>query len=737
MTADLIYTSNDPDKIPGVLWVSDPQLRDMQFPDPEYLIVGELPCGYTLVMGAPKTGKTALVLPIGQKLVRAGYRVLYLLLDDSLRRIRSRSMMADPPSPTFQPLDGLWYVSGWNPAGAQQAFLQLRAWLTRCAEAGNGFDVVIVDTYGRFAGRKPPGVDVFGHDYSIGQMFKSMCEEHHVSVIVNHHTRKGTGNDDDWLDMMSGSAGMAAAADAIWYIVRTRGARTGLLRITGNDMEELEKPVLLGDDMVWRADHTITPGQARHSGTMRTVLDYMHAESQATAKSIAEETGASQNTVHQTLQRLASEGLVAFGNGCWELTGHQDNRLPEDTEPQIPAKRASTLASDHVGSQQPGGRAGGAESLDGDGRSPSGAQGAPHALAAAPPALPPMPEPEAPQVPAQRQPQHDAEPGEPWCDDSVAPLPSGEGAIGMMIETLKKRRLVTAFRLAPEVKTLIPDYDSMMLGWRPNQWQLFPHRKPEGRVVVFDRRAAFFSSKCWLALQTLTRTGPMDFEQVLKEKRSGVFEIAPAMWPHPNLPSPYGMRRPPQRLKVTRSFVNRLFRLAELEMMDPPQIISTLSGRGSENILTEWQNWCLAQRRECAHDPDLAALRKADQNKAIGSLRVTTEGKKPGPVDRPDWQYEIHTVHGMMMHHFGMECMLKGDPLIGIGNTDELVFLLPEGEDPETWVPAGLAPAVEASKFSRKRIGWAPGDPPRQPSVMWREAGEWFEAGGLRGDRPA
>jgi hypothetical protein len=733
MTAQ-IYTPQDPDMLPGVTWINDAQLRETAFPETQYLILGMLPCGYTVVIGAPKTGKTALALPIAQRLTLAGYRVLYLVLDDTLGRMKTRSIMALPATdPTYSPMTGLWYLNGWQPKSKDQAFTQLRSWLERWRENGKPFDLVIVDTYGRFAGRKPPGVDIFSYDYSIGTEFKALHADYGASTMLNHHTRKHNSDDVDWLDMVSGSAGMTAAADAIWYIERTRGTRSGILRITGNDMEEMERAVLLGPDMVWRGDNTVTPGQARHSGVMRAVLDYMMGESQTTAKSLAEEIGASQNNVHQCLQRLAAEGLVAFGNRVWELTGHSDNRIITEELMVIPPKASVQQQAPEIRSAQPGGSVGGASGPLGVGADVRPVE----PVAGAPAVLPPQPAPEAPTVPSQRQPHHDAEPGEPWCDDAVAPVPYGEGAIGMMIETLKKRRLVTAFRLAPEVKSLIPDYDSMMLGWRPNQWQLFPHRKPEGRVVVFDRRAAFFSSKCWLALQTLTRTGPMDFEQVLKEKRSGIFEIAPAMWPHPNLPSPYGMRRPPQRLKVTRSFVNRLFRLAELQMMDPPQIISTLSGRGSENILTEWQNWCLAQRRECAHDPDLAAIRKADQNKAIGSLRVTTEGKKPGPVDRPDWQYEIHTVHGMMMHYFGMECMLKGDPLIAIGNTDELVFLLPEGEDPETWVPAGLAPAVETSKFSRKRIGWAPGDAPRQPSVMWRDAGEWFDCGGLRGDRPA
>jgi len=705
--------------IPGTLWISDAQLREVQFPDAEYLIVGMLPCGYTCVIGAPKTGKTALALPIAQKLSRAGYRVLYLVMDDSLSRMKTRSIMASPATePGYVPMHDLWYLHGWDPQGKDRAFAQLRAWLERARDGGTPFDVVIVDTYGRFAGRKPPGVDVFSYDYSIGSEFKSLFTDFGVSTMVNHHTRKRGGDDVDWLDMVSGSAGMTAAADAIWYIERTRGARTGLLRITGNDMEELELPMVLGPNMVWSRDTSITPGQARHSGMMRAVLDYLMAESQATAKSLAEELGGSQNTVHQCLQRLSYEGLVTFGNKVWELSGHRDNRVISDPEPEIPAKplrNDSRPVADGIRSPQPGGTAGGA----GDGRGPSGAG----MTTEGPVGLPSTPEP--PAVPAPRPaPDDDA----PWCADAVAPLPSGEGAIGAMVESLKARRLMTAFRLKPEMKEVIPAYDQMMLGGSPNLWQFFPHRRPEGTVVVFDRKASFFSSKVWLSLQTLTRTGPIELEQIRKEKRAGIFEIVPSLWLHKDLPSPYGMQRPPKRLKVTRAVVNRLYSLASKDMMEPPQILSTLTGRGSENVLQPWFDWCLTQRRECAHDPELAARRKADQNNAIGALRVTTPGKALGPIDRPDWQFEIISTHYMMMHYYALQCIEMGDPLIASGNTDELVFLLPAGEDPTVWVPAGLRELVRAHKFARKAIRL---DETGEDRFFDRDARQWYEAGGL------
>jgi hypothetical protein len=746
MTAQ-IYTATDPDVLPGVTWINDVRLRETAFPETQYLILNMLPAGYTVVIGAPKTGKTALALPLAQRLVLADYRVLYLVLDDSLSRMKTRSIMALPATdPTYSPMDGLWYVNGWQPKGADQAFAQLRSWIERWRDYGQPFDLVIVDTYGRFAGKKPQGAGIFEHDYSIGSQFKALYSDYGLSTMLNHHARKRGGDDVDWLDMVSGSAGMTAAADAIWYIERTRGTRSGILRVTGNDMEESEHPVILGPDMVWRGDHTVTPGQARHSGVMRAVLDYMLGESQVTAKSLAEEVGASQNTIHQCLQRLAAEGLVAFGNKVWELTGHSDNRIVNEEMMVIPRKASTVVVlpagsvqseAPGIGSPQPGGSVGGASGSPG--------AGAPfEAVAPVPEALSSPDAPEAPTVPAQRDPRHDADPAEPWCDDAIAPLPSGEGAVGAMIETLKAARLPSGFRLTPEVKAVIPGYDQMMLGGTPNTWPHFPHRRPTGTVVAFDRKASYYSSRCWLVLKTLTRTGPMDWDQIKREKRGGIFEIAPERWQHPDLPSPYGARgRVPAKLKVSRAVLNRLQALSKEGLVEFPPIISTLSGRASENLLQPWFDWCLTQRRECAHDPEMAAMRKADQNNAIGLLRVHGEyadgtPKRPGPIDRPDWQYEIISQHYMMMNYYGHLCMAKGDPLIAIGNTDELVFLLPPGEDAATWVPEGLKPLVERNKFSRKMIGWDPAAGwTKDPTLPARDAGEWFDAGGLRGQRPA
>lgn len=669
-------------KVPGVEWVSDIELREIVFPELQWLIPDELPVGYTVILGAPKTGKTALVLPLAHRFARAGMRVLYLKMDDSLRRMRGRTIMANPKPVEVDGPYGfadLWFVDGWRPRSPQEAFGQLNWWLKGSAENGKPFHAVIVDTYGRFVGRRPPG-DVFGFDYQMGEHFKELCERHTLSILTTHHTRKGAGAEEDWLDVVSGSAGITAAADAIWYITRTRGGRDGILRIAGNDMEEIEKAVILGQDMVWRFNDTISPGQARHSGTPRAVLDFLHQETAATAGDIVEHTVAPANTVHQALQRLSAEGLITCAregkHTYWSLTATPDNQVGSDPVPDAAAATSSA-------SQDP-------------------------STAPAAGGSPELPLPALSSAPA-----------------AAEPLVAGSSAAtSKMMEVCGDSRLYAAFHLAQAVKDMMP-WDAMCLGGKSNQWLMFPSRCPEAGWLVFrfDRKAAYWQSSPWLTPNILTRQGPMTFEEIQKDKLAGVFQIATTPWKHPNLPSPYGAVEPRARELVTRPTLNRLHALHKANLMDMPNVLMSMSGKGTERMLDPWLNWCLAERRAARQDPELLALIKADQNLAIGNLRIV--GTRPdgtpkpkGPIDRPDWQYAIISQHYAMMNLYAIRSLTAGEPLVAAGNTDELVYLMP-GDTPHDWVPASLERLFEKNSIGLKGV---------EPAVGW------FERGG-RGER--
>ena len=54
---------------------------------------------------------------------------------------------------------------------------------------------------------------------------KELADEHHIAVVVAHHDRKAKA-DDDWLDAVSGTHGLAGAADTIVVLSAPAGRRT-------------------------------------------------------------------------------------------------------------------------------------------------------------------------------------------------------------------------------------------------------------------------------------------------------------------------------------------------------------------------------------------------------------------------------------------------------------------------------------------------------------------------------
>src|ERR687898_432941 len=81
-------------------------------------------------------------------------------------------------------------------------------------------------------GRERPEVQ---RDYRIGSALKTISDEHQgVTLLTNHHDRKAQA--DDLVDSVSGSHGLAGAADALIVIARPRSERAGVLKLTGRDI---------------------------------------------------------------------------------------------------------------------------------------------------------------------------------------------------------------------------------------------------------------------------------------------------------------------------------------------------------------------------------------------------------------------------------------------------------------------------------------------------------------------
>lgn len=215
-------------------------LDSQVFPPLRYAIPGIVPEGFTLLAGPPKVGKSWLLLAWALAASNGGRAlsvlnvaarpVFYLALEDGDRRLQERCRVLDPDGPIpprFQ------YMVTVQPGLCLPTMAQ---WLD---EHGQAEPLVILDTLGKVMPSANQGEDRYQRDYRIGGAIKRLADQYPGScIVVNHHTRKLAS--EDFVDTVSGTQGLAGAADTVVTLSRSRQDTTGLLRVTGRDVYEGE-----------------------------------------------------------------------------------------------------------------------------------------------------------------------------------------------------------------------------------------------------------------------------------------------------------------------------------------------------------------------------------------------------------------------------------------------------------------------------------------------------------------
>jgi hypothetical protein len=228
-------------------------LDAQEFPPLSYAVPGLIPEGSVLLVGAPKIGKSWLVLAVGLAASDGGKAlgldipkrpVLYLALEDGDRRLQDRCrrlLGTDPIPPEFQ------YLTRIEPGRAGDT---IAAWLYWHHEPP---PLIILDTLGKVLPPTQLGEDRYQRDYRVGTILKRIVDEHPgTTLLVNHHDRKAIA--EDFVDSVSGTHGLAGAADTIIVLARDRNEAAGLVKVTGRDVAEGEYAVTFKDGAVWELD---------------------------------------------------------------------------------------------------------------------------------------------------------------------------------------------------------------------------------------------------------------------------------------------------------------------------------------------------------------------------------------------------------------------------------------------------------------------------------------------------
>lgn len=218
------------------------QLVDTVFPVPRWAVHGVIPEGLTLLAGAPKLGKSWLVLGTALA-VAAGDRalgcidveagpVLYAALEDTPRRLQARlaKLLGDRPAPADLAIVTLL-------PEMPLAVDLIAEWLDEHRDAR----MVVVDVLGKVRPPTRSSADRYENDYRVIGALKRLADNYGVAVVVVTHTRK-MGADDPF-DTVSGSTGLTGAADTTLVLRRARGETAAALHITGRDVSESEYAV--------------------------------------------------------------------------------------------------------------------------------------------------------------------------------------------------------------------------------------------------------------------------------------------------------------------------------------------------------------------------------------------------------------------------------------------------------------------------------------------------------------
>ncbi|MDF5755432.1 AAA family ATPase [Spongiactinospora sp. TRM90649] len=317
-------------------WTAD-DLMATNFPEVRWAVPGVIAEGLNLLAGPPKVGKSWLSLATAVAVASAGKAlgsiaveggpVLYLALEDTPRRLQSRmgKILGGAAAPR-----GLTLATSCPPLpqGGDEAIAR---WLDR----NPGARMVVIDVFAKVRGTTAPGLSAYDADYAAIGRAKRLADEYGVAVVLVHHVRKM--GSEDFLEQVSGTNGLAGAADATLVLKRARGTADGVLHVTGRDVEEAEYAMSFQPAAgTWHLldgppeDHTL--GETRAA-----IIRHVRKHPNSPPKAISEAIGIARDTVKKTCQRMAGDGqLCADAAGRYRLPGTAGTRSPGSV-PGVPA----------------------------------------------------------------------------------------------------------------------------------------------------------------------------------------------------------------------------------------------------------------------------------------------------------------------------------------------------------------------------------------------------------------
>ena len=299
---------------PRTSWTAE-ELMGLDFPTPRWAVPGIVCEGVTLLAGPPKVGKSWMSLglaldiaagrPAFGRIEAEQGSVLYLALEDTPRRLQSRMRIAlgDQPAPPGLTLS---IACPPMPSGGD---VQVAEWL----ESHRDARLVVIDVFAKVRGNPAPGVAAYDADYAAMSRIKRVADHYGVAVVLVHHVRKAAA--EDFLATVSGTNGLAGAADAVLVLERARAQADGVLHVTGRDVDETDYPLAFDPAAgAWSLlDGNAADYQLRDTRSL--VIRYLRDYPGKRPKEIAEALQLDPGTVRQTCRRMHTDGQLHAATG--------------------------------------------------------------------------------------------------------------------------------------------------------------------------------------------------------------------------------------------------------------------------------------------------------------------------------------------------------------------------------------------------------------------------------------
>lgn len=246
----LMQDAQPPAEAPPMLsTISAAALQGKDIPPIRWIVENLIPAGLNILASPPKYGKSWAVLDLGLAVTAGGRflgyqtnscEVLYLALEDSERRLKSRMMKL---------LAGKNAPAGFHFATAAHdmdngLFDELEGFLKPHPKTG----LIIIDTLQRVRGAVHGKEGAYAADYREVGGLKAFADRHGIAILLVHHLRK-MADDSDPFNRISGTNGLMGAADTALVLTKEkRGDENATLSIVGRDVESSDTVLRFNKD---------------------------------------------------------------------------------------------------------------------------------------------------------------------------------------------------------------------------------------------------------------------------------------------------------------------------------------------------------------------------------------------------------------------------------------------------------------------------------------------------------